>query len=184
MNLRLLYKAIGLSAIVTLLCGLVYSAAQQDIRLSANNPQIQMAEDIAVKLAHDEPVNSVVSSTMVNIAESLSPFVMVFDVEGHVLVSQAMLDGTIPMPPQGVFSFVGTKGEDRVTWQPRLGVRMAAVVVKVGGANSGYILVGRSLREVEALEDHIFRIVLIGWIVIEFVVLVYVFLPLKRRFNT
>ena len=183
MNLHSLYKVIGLSAIITLLCGLIYATVQQDMRLSANNPQIQMAEDIAVKLAHDEPLNSVVSSTMVNIAESLSPFIMVFDAKGHVLVSQAILDGKMPILPQGIFSSVGSKGEDRVTWQPRLGVRIAAVVVAVGGANSGYVLVGRSLRETELLEDNIFRMVFVGWGIIEFVVLVYVFLPLKRRFN-
>jgi hypothetical protein len=49
--------------------------------------------------------------------------------------------------------YVKQNGEDRVTWQPEAGVRIAAVIEGYGGAAPGYVLAGRSLREVEIRED-------------------------------
>ncbi len=40
-------------------------------------------------------------------------------------------------------------GEDRITWQPEPGIRSAVVVVHYTGATPGYVMAGRSLREVE-----------------------------------
>ena len=35
----------GYLAVITLLCGIIYIVAQQNFRMSANDPQYQMAED-------------------------------------------------------------------------------------------------------------------------------------------
>ena len=40
------------------------------------------------------------------------------------------------------------RGEDRLTWQPEPGVRSATVVVHYQGAQAGFVMAGRSLREV------------------------------------
>jgi hypothetical protein len=52
-----------------------------------------------------------------------------------------------------VLDYVRTNGEDRITWQPAPGVRMASVVVGFQGTRSGFVLAARSLREVEKRED-------------------------------
>jgi hypothetical protein len=60
--------------------------------------------------------------------------------------------------------YVRTHGQDRVTWQPEPGVRIAAVVVRYQGAQPGFVLAGRSLREVEVREDNAELIAGVAWI--------------------
>ena len=154
------------------LIGLIYAAVQQDIRQGANDPQIQMAEDIAAKLANGEQVQNVVPSEKVDIAKSLAPYVIIFDANGNPVASSAQLNGQTPTIPSGVFDYVRQNGEDRITWQPQAGVRSAVVVTNIKGLNSGFVLAGRSLREVEKREDNLLLILLSGWIVMLFITLV------------
>jgi len=82
----------------------------------------------------------------VELATSLAPFIIVFDDSGNVLASSATLHGAVPVYPSGVLDYTRINGEDRVTWQPENGVRMATVVIRY---DTGFVLAGRSLREVE-----------------------------------
>jgi len=132
------------------LCGLVYLTVQQSLRIGANDPQIQLAEDTASALNAGESIGSLVSASKVEIANSLAPFVMVFDDSGKVLASSATLHGAVPAYPSGVLDYTRQSGQDRVTWQPESGVRMATVVVRF---EHGFVMAGRSLREVEKRED-------------------------------
>ena len=149
---NILRQWIPLAALAAATCGLVYLVPQQMLRQSANDPQIQMAEDAAAALARGEPMSSLVPSTSVEISQSLAPFVMIFDDAGLVLASSARLHGQTPILPLGLLDFVKAHGEDRVSWQPESGVRMAGVIVR---APSGYVLAGRSLREVEMRESQV-----------------------------
>jgi hypothetical protein len=128
------------------LCALVYLTVQQSLRMDANDPQIQMAEDAASTLNAGASVETVVPSIKVEIADSLAPFVIVFDESGKVLASSATLHGVVPVYPTGVMDYVRKNGQDRVTWQPEVGIRMATVVVPY---NNGFVLAGRSLTEIE-----------------------------------
>jgi hypothetical protein len=117
-----------------------------------------------------------------DISESLAPFIVVFDRSGNVLSSSAML-GTeeVPTPPVGVFSYTSKNNEDRFTWQPIPQVRIAAVLVKVSvspAATSsaiapGFVLAGRSLREVEVRESQLLNQVALAWIILLIVSLGY-----------
>lgn len=158
-----------IAIIVSGLSGLTYAAIQQDIRQGADDPQIQMAEDIAAKLANGQQVQNVVPADKVDIAISLAPYIIVFDATGKPIASSAQLDGQIPTIPAGVFDSVRQSGEDKITWQPRPGVRSAVVVTQFGGSKPGFVLAGRSLREVEKREDDILYIVLLGWVAMLFV---------------
>jgi len=68
---------------------------------------------------------------------------------GRPVVSSGTLDGKPPTLPRGVFVHTAKAGEDRVTWQPRPGVRQAVVVRRIEGSSGGFAVAGRSLREVE-----------------------------------
>ena len=151
--------------VVTGLIGLLYAVVQQDIRQGANDPQIQMAEDAAAKLAGGQSVQDVVPSEKVDIATSLAPYLIVFDANGNPIASSAQLDGQTPTIPSGVFDSVRKNGEDRITWQPQSGVRSAIVVTQFTGSTSGFVVAGRSLREVEKREDGLLQILEAGWIV-------------------
>jgi hypothetical protein len=151
-----------IAIIVTGLSGLLYAVVQQDIRHAADDPQIQMAEDTAARLANGQQVQNVVPAEKVDIAKSLAPYIIVFDTTGKPIASSAQLDGQTPIIPSGVFDYVRQNDEDRLTWQPQPGVRSAVVVTQFQGPNSGFVLAGRSLREVEKREDDIMQIVLLG----------------------
>jgi hypothetical protein len=151
---RTLRLWLPLAVVITAMCGLVYVAVQQVLRQTANDPQIQMAEDAAAALESGAAVESVVPPEKTAIEGSLAPFVMVFNDQGEVVGSSAQLHGQVPRLPTGVLDYVRSHGEDRVTWQPEPGVRIAAVIVRSQGAQPGFVLAGRSLREVEVREDN------------------------------
>src|SRR6202035_1968032 len=98
------------------------------------------------------------SGGVIDIAQSLSPFLIVYDDQGAALGSNGQLNGITPVPPKGVFDYVRSHGEERLSGQPVRGphsVRIAAVVERVNGPQPGFILAGRSMREVEARIEHV-----------------------------
>jgi hypothetical protein len=154
-----------LAAVTTLLSGLVYLAVQQSLRWGANDPQIQMAEDAAAALTAGGTPESVLPAVKVDIANSLAPFMVIYSDSGEPLVSSGFLHGANPLLPSGVFDYTRQNGEDRVSWQPESGVRVAAVVVAYGGAQPGFVMAGRSLREVEKRESQVEHITGIAWLI-------------------
>jgi len=153
-----------LMAAIVLSSGLTYGVAQQALRQSANDPQIAMAEDAAIQLEDGDSAAQVVGPLRVAMERSLSPYLMVFDADGAVLASGAQLRGSTPALPSGVFTAARQGGQNRITWQPEPGVRHAIVVAPVNGGTGGYVLAGRSLREVEKRTDGILTITLVGGI--------------------
>jgi len=155
---------IPLAAVATALCLFVYLAVQQSMRWGANDPQIQMAEDAAAALASGGTPESMLPAARVDISTSLASFMVIYDNTGKPLASSALLNGEMPVLPAGVFDYVRQKGEDRVSWQPQPGVRMAIVVVPISGGQAGFVMAGRSLREVEKRVDQLGQITLIAWL--------------------
>lgn len=172
------------AVLVTGLCGLLYIVAQQGLRHGADDPQIQMAEDIAEKLGSGQQSQSILPTEKVDIARSLAPYVILFDATGKPIASSAQLNGQMPTIPTGVFEYVKQNGEDKFTWQPQVGVRSAVVVTRFTGANSGFVLAGRSLREVEEREDDSMRLILLSWIVLLFVSFVVTVVAFRKARNT
>ncbi len=152
--------------VLTVIFGTIYAVGQQILRLSANYPQIQIAQDSALQLENGAVPAVIVSASTVNIADSLAPFSIIYDSNLNPLASSAILNGKVPMLPKGVFENAKARGENRITWQPQAGVRIAAVITyyEKGGV-SGYVASGRSLREVEKLEDWVFDLAAWGWFI-------------------
>jgi hypothetical protein len=144
--IQIIKRWLPLAIAIAGLCGLVYLTVQQSLRMGANDPQIQMAEDAALALNAGASLESVVPTPRIEITTSLAPFIMVFDNSGKLVAASARLHGAAPLYPAGVLDYTRKAGEDRVTWQPEPGVRLATVVVRY---DKGYVLAGRSLREVE-----------------------------------
>ncbi|MEO6513321.1 MAG: hypothetical protein ABIO22_01495 [Candidatus Saccharimonadales bacterium] len=147
--------------ILTILFGTAYGIGQQILRLSANDPQIQLAHEVATQLDQGARAEDVVGAYKVNLAQSLASFVVVYDKSGNPVAGTGYLDGTRPKIPVGVLKAADNHGDNRVTWQPKDGVRIASVSVS---AKNYYVLAGRSLREVESREQKIFQIALSGWV--------------------
>ena len=164
----LVFNAVVLAGISTVLGLALYTIPQQVLRQGANDPQIALAGDLAARLEHGVASAEAVPAGSVDIARSLSPFVIAYDDQGQPLVSQARLNGQTPTPPKGVFDYVRQHGEERISWQPMLGnqhsVRIAAVVQRVNGAHPGFVLAGRNMREVEAREQQVGHMAGLAWI--------------------
>jgi hypothetical protein len=121
----------------------------QAMRLQANDPQVQLAEDAAARLAAGAtPAAVLPAGGDVEIARSLAPFLVVYDAAGAPLAGSGKLHGALPVLPGGVLEHARAQGGHRLSWQPQAGVRQALVVVPV--SSGGFVVAGRSLREVEA----------------------------------
>jgi len=162
---NILRQWLPLAVVITLLCGLVYLVVQQTLRQGANDPQIQMAEDAAAALAAGGTAEAVLPAGNVEISTSLAPFMVLYNDAGEPLAFTGLLHGAAPHLPGGVFEYTRQKGEDRVTWQPEQSVRIAAVIVAYSGVQPGFVLAGRSLREVEIRESQVELITGIAWLV-------------------
>jgi hypothetical protein len=161
---RVLLRWIVPAGAVTACCVLTCLCAQQVYRQLANDPQIQMAWDIAAQLEHGADPSAAVPAAPVELSRSLAPFVMVLDDSGAVVASSARLRGQLRTPPAGVADFVREHGEERVTWQPEPGVRVATVAVRYSRGAGGVVIVGRSLEETERRIARFGSLVLIGWL--------------------
>jgi hypothetical protein len=153
--------AVGLTG----LCIVVYASGQQVYRQSLNDPQIQIVQDMAARIASGASATSTVSKSSVDIAASLSTFVVVYDGSGKPIVSSGLLDGKIPVPPPGVFAYASSNTDDRLTLEPEPGVRIAAVV-KAIPQGKGFVLAGRNMRVVETRISDLGNMLLLGWIVL------------------
>jgi hypothetical protein len=161
-----------LAVAITLLCGMIYTAAQQVYRHSANDPQIQMAEDAVSQLVGGLQPSMLITGPPIDMAASLEPYLIIFNESGTPVVSSGELDGRIPVPPPGVFEYSRVNKEDRITWKPRSDVRHAVVIMHYNGSKSGFVLAGRSMREAETRIGDLGIGVLIGWIFTMFATLI------------
>jgi hypothetical protein len=107
---------------------------------------IWITKYVTGKAAQAVPVNNV------DISKSLSPFVMVFDINKNLLATSGVMSSSKPTYPKGVLDSVAKNGQERVTWQPQTGLRYATVAIK---SNGGYVVAGQSLSETEKLIDEI-----------------------------
>jgi hypothetical protein len=156
-----------LAVAIIVLSFIAYVLVQQNYRMTSNDPQIQIAEDISDSIGQGTPPDSIVPPTgTTEISKSLAVFVMIFDDSDKMLGSSAILDGKNPNFPTSVLDGVKKSGKEaRITWQPEAGVRMAVDVVRYqtsDGKTSGYVVAGRSLRETEVRENNILLMASLG----------------------
>ena len=190
--LRILFTWVPFAVVVTGICGLIYLTVQQNYRQSLYDPQIQMAEDAAAALAKGVAADTLVPTQQIDIAQSLAPWIAIYDEGGTHLYSSGELDGSVPKLPLGVYAY--TKGmigdvvdvrriplgekipnEDRLTWQPQPGVRQAIIVVWVPQTKQ-FVIAGRNMREVEKRESALSTTVFLAWLAIMAVSLIAVVL--------
>lgn len=167
-NQRVFVSWLPVAIAVTLSLGTVYAAVQQNYRQTANDPQIQIAEDISEimvsGLSSEQLANSL---PRVDVSSSLSTFVIIFDANGKMQFSSGLIASSAPVLPEGVLDSTKSLGTNKITWQLPTGERFAAVIKHWNGSSgqSGYVLAARSLREIEEREFQLEIIVGVGWII-------------------
>lgn len=136
-----------------------YVALQQNYRLNANDPQIEIASDLAAQMSAGSLPTDAVDTHMIKVdpSKSLATFGIIVDNNGKVTASNMEMDGNAVVPPKGVLNASSLTHQNRITWQPQTGTRIALVVQAYKhDDNTGYVIVGRSLKEVELREDMLF----------------------------
>lgn len=163
--IKLYTSWIQLTIVISILSCLTYLTIQQDIRMSANDPQIQMSEDLANELSNGKSPDTLLPTYKTDLLKSLSPFVIIYDEKGNLVASSAILFNNSLSLPEGLANDAKNKGELRYTWQPQDGIREAVVINHFSDKISGYVLVGRSLKETEIRENSLMLEVLSAWII-------------------
>ena len=144
----LFYNALVLIALCTAICLGFVVIEQQALRQSANDPQLGIATDLAIRLARGISPTVAVPNDKTDMDLSLSPFVIAYDEQGKVLASSAQLNGAVPQLPQGVLDYL-----DRVRACARIpvcagfGIRSREQVARLAGHVDG-VIVGSALVEV------------------------------------
>lgn len=166
----------GYAAVITLVCILVYVTVQQSFRLSANDPQVQMAQDSALAIDKGaDPHSPPGANNGIDISQDLSPYLMVYDPSGNVVAGNATLNGKPLRIPQGVIDYIRKNGRDAASWQPAPGVRQA--MVGVSTTRGRFIVVaGRSLAPTEERIARLGEQVAFGWVMSLIAMLVVAFL--------
>ncbi len=154
-----LVQWIPLAALTVLLTGMIYVATQQSYRSGANDPQIQMATDAVNALEGGASPQDLVAANKIDIAQSLAPYLAIYDTSHQLVATSATLHGGPLALPSGVFDNAQANGMNVLTWQPDSGVRSAIVVKAYPG---GFVLAGRSLQSVEERETNLEQLLLIG----------------------
>jgi hypothetical protein len=162
----ILYHALTLGLILTLMGGAAAVTMQQMLRRGADHPQIEMGRRYAHDLAAGQKPEDLLPADRIDLQSSLEPFAIFYTDNGAPIASSASLNDAVPAPPAGVFGYARTYQLNTLTWQPQPGVRIASVLRHVDGANPGFVLTGRSLRLVEQQEDALRRGTFITWFIL------------------
>jgi len=157
---RAVLRFVPSAIIATALTIMVYTTAQQVLRLGTNDLLVAMAEDTASALDAGADPDTLLPPHVVDIGRSLSPFLMLVDEHGQSVASSAIFHAQVPVVPAGVFTTARNKGRHQVTWQPETGVRSAIVIVPRRG---GFVVSGRSLRLVEQRVGDLGYLLLLFW---------------------
>lgn len=154
-----------LAIMVTGAVGFPTVAIQQNYRQNANDPQIEIVQEVAAAIQKGIPRDQIVGPTgNVDMGKSLSPFIAIYDENTKVIGASGKLNNENPIPPSGAFDTAKQTGQTRFTWQPQPGVRIAAVMQEVKGEKNTFILAGRNLQEVEQREKQVTQMAGLTWL--------------------
>jgi len=162
-----------LASFSTVFSVLIFASFQYILRQSANDPQIQIANDVAQSISIGKDPRAIDLGTKTDMVVSQSPFVIIYDSKRNIISSSANVFGnklSNTKPPQGVFDFVKNRFEYRFTWEPTTSWRYAAVIVpsyykgEGGEQNLYFVLVARSLAETEKRTFDLMKLVAFAWL--------------------
>ncbi len=154
------------AVVATVLAATSYVTTQQLTRSSVDDAPRAMAQRAADTLSRGGKPAGVTPGPPADLATDLGPFLMVFGPAGAVRASTARLDGAMPVVPPGVLAQARQHGIDRITWQPRPGVREAVIAMPWHSATTaGVVVAGASLAPAEARVSQLALLVFAGWLV-------------------
>ena len=152
------------AVLVTGIILLVYAAMQQQYRSAANDPQLQMARDAVTALKQGKAVAEIMPTDTVDMEQSLATCMQLYNTSGKQVASNGYIGAKPPVVPAGVLNKARVEGEYPVSWQPSPMARMGAVIAYTGGRQGSYVLVTRSLEEVEKRIGALVKMIFMCWL--------------------
>ena len=152
------------SALFSLIILLIYATVQQTYRSAANDPQKQLARDIANNIRYTRTYRYNADS-VVDPRHSLGTFMQFYNAKGQLLFSGGTIHGSAPQIPKGVLDNAKQYRENAVTWQPTADVRLATVAEYTMAPDTAYVVVARSLQEVEIRESNLVTMIILSWMI-------------------
>lgn len=154
------YRHYLLTAIVlTVAFGTMYGLVQQLGRMQANDTPTLLATQAAKQLDANLGLDSIQMGAT-NLANKPVPFVIVYSKDGKAVGGSGYIDSKLAVVPKGVLTHAKSGKNNAVTWEPKDGVRLAAVVV---AAKNYYVLGGQSLQATEAHAQRLLWLTLAGY---------------------
>jgi hypothetical protein len=152
------------ATLFSLIILLIYATVQQTYRSAANDPQMQLARDIAGNIRYTRTCHYYADS-FVDPRHSLGTFMQLYNEKGQLLFSGGTIHGRAPQIPKGVLENAKQYIENAVTWQPTADVRLATVAEYTRMPDTAYVVVARSLQEVEIRESNLVTMIILSWMI-------------------
>jgi len=159
MNKKVL-TVVGCACGITLFWVGLFVIMRQTGRLKINRPLVAMIDEAIVKLGKGAEITSVIPRKNIDMTLDNEEYMIIINERGEVAAGSIRLEGITPIPPKGVLDYAKDRGINRVAWQPKKGIRSAIVVKPYP---HGWILAGRSLKEVETEEKNWMKVLGIFW---------------------
>jgi hypothetical protein len=130
-------------------------------QLFSSPPLDQRSESARVKVVAGILANPKQEISSPAWLKSSDPIVLIYDASGQPVAGNAILHGTLPRLPHGIFNTIRDRREFRVTWQPHQNIRVALTgdVLPTGG----FVVAGQSLIVSESKEIRFHSILLWMW---------------------
>jgi len=151
---------------ITLTTLMVYGTAQHLLRIGANAEPATQAKFLSQRLANGAEPAEIVTSYYANLPQDGATFTLITDENEKTIISTYRLNNQLLELPSGVYSYAKSHGEDRLTWQPEMGIREATVVMPYTSKDgkTGFVASGVSLRESENSLDALTLKLFMGWV--------------------
>ena len=159
--------------VTTIIIMLVYAVAQQQYRTSANDPQVQIANELCSYLEQGKSIDAFFAGDTIDLNTSLLPFTVLYNADGKPVRTTALLNKQPPQLPAGVLQTAALQKENRVTWQPQPGIKMATVIKRVNLPVTAYVMCGRSLYETEQRTSNLIRMISLAWVTCMLVIMIH-----------
>ncbi len=153
---RLIPWLIG-AFVATVALAAVYGGLQQLNRSAADDAGLR----ISTEAASTGTIPPAGVADRVDLATSLMPFVIEYGADAAPIRGTGYLDGRLARIPAGVIESTRAHGSDRVTWEPRPGLRFAAVALAAGDR---VVVAAQSLKPTEDRIDRLGLLLALGWL--------------------
>ena len=163
---RTKFAVLGCVGVITFFWLGIYGVGKQVRRRDVNQPLIAMLNTAKEELSKGAEITSVIPKNKVKMETELEPFMIIFNERGEIATGSVELEGKTPKLPISILEVTKDKGINKITWQPKQGIRSAVVIIPYP---HGWILAGRSLRIVEADEIKWLELITILWVACEMI---------------